>query len=107
MYRIKQLREENGISQRMLAKITGASPKAVNFWESGKVEPSAKFVCALADAFECSADYILGREDDFGNVNVMRELTEDEKLWLGLYSKLSNSQRKEAENFVGYLLSKI
>lgn len=71
------------------------------------VSPSAKFVCALADAFECSADYILGREDDFGNVNVMRELTEDEKLWLGLYSKLSNSQRKEAENFVGYLLSKI
>ena len=101
MYRIKQLREEKGISQRMLAKITGVSPKAVNFWESGKVEPSAKFVCALADAFECSADYILGREDDFGNVNVMRELTEDEKLWLGLYSKLSNSQRKEAENFVG------
>lgn len=52
MYRIKQLREEKNLSQRALANLIGASNKAVNFWETGKVEPSAKFICALADVFE-------------------------------------------------------
>lgn len=106
MYRITQLREETGLSQRALAKKAGASPKAVNFWESGKVEPSAKYICALADVFECSADYLLGREDDFGRVNVMHELSDGEKNWLALFSKLDPQQKEEARNFINYLLSK-
>lgn len=107
MYRITQLREERGLSQRALAKKIGASAKAVNFWESGKVEPSAKFICALADEFEVTCDYILAREDDLGNVNVMRELSNSEKYWLSFHSKLSPKQREEAINFINYLLNKI
>ncbi len=106
MYRIKQLREEMHISQRTLAKEVGVSPKAVNFWESGKVEPSAKCICALANVFEVSCDYLLGREDDLGSVNVMRELTDAEKSWLALFSKLDKQNRKEATNYIEYLLSK-
>lgn len=107
MYRIKQLREEKGLSQRALAKKIGASFKAVNFWENGKVEPSAKFICALADVFECTCDYLLGRSDDLGNVNVMRELSDEEKLLLGLYSKLDQKQGREVTDFISFLISKI
>ena len=106
MYRIKQLREEKGISQRALAKKIGASAKAVNFWESGKVEPSAKFILALADAFECTTDYILGREDDMGNVNVMRELTEDEKVILNVFSQMEKRERNELIDIARYLIKK-
>lgn len=107
MYRIKQLREELNISQRALATRIGASHKAVNFWETGKVEPSAKYVCALADVFECTCDYLLGREDDTGSVNVLRELTETEKQWLSLLSKLTKRQSEEAISYVSYLSTKI
>lgn len=107
MYRIKQLREEKRLSQRALAKQIGASAKAVNFWEQGKVEPSAKYICALADTFECSCDYLLGREDDLGVVNVMRELSEQEKLWLELFSKLKPAQRSSVQDYINYLISKI
>ena len=107
MYRIKQLSEEKGLSQRALAQKIGASFKAVNFWENGKVDPSAKFICALADVFECTCDYLLGRSDDFGNVNVMRELSAEEKLLLELYSKLDARQRKEVIDFMNFLISKI
>lgn len=107
MYRITQLREERGLSQRALAKKIGASPKAVNFWESGTVEPSAKFICALADEFEVTCDYLLAREDDLGNVNVMRELDENERHLLALYAKLSPKQREETVDFINFLLSKI
>ena len=106
MYRIRQLREEKNLSQRALANLIGASNKAVNFWEAGMVEPSAKFICALADVFECTTDYLLGREDDLGNVNVMRELTEDEKLWRSNFSKLTKKQSEEALNFVNYIRAK-
>ena len=97
MYRIRQLREDKKISQRALAEKIGVSFKAVNFWEQGKVEPSAKYIC----------DYLLGREDDFGNVNVMRELSEQEKLWLGLLSKLKPSQRVSVIDYINYLISKM
>lgn len=107
MYRIKQLREEKGISQRALAQKIGASAKAVNFWESGKVEPSAKFICALADVFECTCDYLLGRSDDLGNVNVMRGLSDTEKLLLELNSRLTPRQSEEALDFIGFLISRI
>lgn len=106
MYRISQLRKEKGMSQRTLAKLIGVSAKAVNFWESGKVEPSAKYICALADAFEVTCDYLLGREDDFGTVNVMRELTESEQCCLRLYGKLDRRQAEEAQDFMNYLISR-
>ena len=95
-----------GISQRTLAKLIGVSPKAVNFWESGTVEPSAKYVCAMADVFECTADYLLGRENEYGRVDVMRELTEKEKHWLQLLAKLDRRQCEEAANYVNYLIGK-
>lgn len=106
MYRITQLRTEKNLSQRALAKLIGASPKAVNFWESGKVEPSAKFILALADVFECTADYLLGREDDLGAVNVMRELTDEEKQIVTVFSKLDKKQKDEAASYLNYLATK-
>lgn len=106
MYRIKQLRGENKLSQRALAQKIGVSAKAVNFWESGKVEPSARSICALADEFACTCDFLLGREDDLGNVNVMKELSEAERQWLGLLQKLTARQQEELMNYALYLFNK-
>ena len=62
MLRIKSLRTKNNFSQRALAERIGSSQKAVDYWEKEKSEPTAKFICALADCFGCSADYLLGRD---------------------------------------------
>lgn len=103
MLRIKQLREERGWSQRALAARIGANPKTVNFWEREVSEPSAGFVVALADAFECTADYVLGRSDDLGVVNVQRELSGEEKNILSLYSALGREKRKQLTDFALFL----
>ena len=63
-------------------------------------------MCNILHKLYCTADYLLGREDDLGNVNVMRELTDDEKLLLSVFSKLSKKQREEALNFIDYVYSK-
>ena len=106
MNRIKTLRLEHDMSQRDLALRVGCSQKSVDCWEKGLSEPTAGFVCALADCFACSTDYLLGREDDFGVVRIEGELSEREKELLHLYSSLSEPQRQELFNYAGYLATK-
>ena len=61
---IKELRLEKNISQK-LADAIGVSQKAIDFWERGVNEPKASYIVKLADYFEVSADYILGRNNFF------------------------------------------
>ncbi len=63
MERIKELRQEKGFSQTTLAKAIGVSQKAIDYWERGVNEPKASYILALADFFEVSTDYLLGRKD--------------------------------------------
>ncbi|MCM1368524.1 MAG: helix-turn-helix domain-containing protein [Roseburia sp.] len=105
MLRIRTLRKERDISQRELAEHIGASQKSIDGWEKGKVEPTAKFICALSDFFGCSADYLLGREDDFGNVNVESDLTESEKKLLSDYRRLNDGEREQASKFMAFLIN--
>lgn len=61
--RLKELRQENGLSQSVLAQKIGVSQKAIDYWERGVNEPKATYIVKLADFFDVSADYILGREN--------------------------------------------
>ncbi len=62
---IKELRVEQKISQANLAKSIGVSQKAIDFWERGVNEPKASYIVKLADFFGVSADYLLGRDDNY------------------------------------------
>lgn len=59
--RIKELRSELGLTQSQLAKAIGVSQKAVDYWERGINEPKATYICRMAEFFNVSADYLLGR----------------------------------------------
>ena len=60
---IKELRIEKKISQSVLAKEIGVSQKAIDYWERGVNEPKASYIVKLADFFDVSADYLLGRKE--------------------------------------------
>ena len=68
--RLLELREERNLSQLDIADAINTSRTNIGRWEKGTNEPSSSALIALADYFECSIDYLLGREDDFGNVTV-------------------------------------
>ena len=106
MLRIKQLRLEKKLSQRALAAKIHTSQKAIDLWEKGITEPKAPVTIALANVFECTTDYLLGREDDFGAVNVMRDLSEDEKRYLYVYSKIDKRRREEVLTYAEYISQK-
>ncbi|MCM1305711.1 MAG: helix-turn-helix domain-containing protein [Bacteroides sp.] len=62
--RIKQLREEDGISQAKLAKAIGVNQSAIALWENGNRKPNSDAIIDLAAYFEVTTDYLLGVSDD-------------------------------------------
>ena len=61
--RLKELREEQGLSYRQLAKNTGFSNTAVRKWEKGIQIPNIETLVALSQYFNVSTDYLLGLVD--------------------------------------------
>jgi len=61
--RLKQLREERGLSQEKVGKEIGVSRYAVYSYEKEKAFPTAEGLIALADYFDITVDYLLGHSD--------------------------------------------
>ena len=57
------LRKENGISQAELADKLELSKKTIERLERGENNPKMETVCALANYFSVSVDYLLGKEE--------------------------------------------
>ena len=62
--KIKQLREARGLSQRDLGRMVGVNASAVNRWESGEKKPELVNLVRLADLFEVTLDYLMGRTEN-------------------------------------------
>src|SRR5262245_2414420 len=60
--RLRQAREDKGMSQAQLAERTGLQPSAVSHFEAGRRSPSFENLSVLADALGVSTDHLLGRE---------------------------------------------
>ena len=62
--RIKQLRLEKNLPQKDLAEYLGITVRGYQHYETGTRFPDIKGLQKLADYFQVSADYLLGRKDD-------------------------------------------
>lgn len=71
--KIKELRYENSLTQEQLAEILGIAKNTLCQYEKNKANPSLEIVLKIADYFGVSVDYLLGREDDFGNITIRSE----------------------------------
>lgn len=56
--RIRQLREEKGLTQEQLGKMVGTSRQAVNAIETEKSEPSIWLAYDISQAFGCSIEEV-------------------------------------------------
>ncbi len=90
--RLKLLRKEQNITQKMLSSVLNLSANCICEWEKGRSEPNIETLTKLSDYFGVSTDYLLGREDDFGNIVINSPaapvLTEEEKRLLTAFRKL-------------------
>lgn len=60
--RLRQLREENRLTQSELAKKLGITRSSVNAWEMGISVPSTQYIVELALLYRVSTDYLLGQD---------------------------------------------
>ena len=59
--RLRDLREDKDLSIRKLAEILHIQRTTYHNYETGKREIPTRFVVALADFYQTTTDYILGR----------------------------------------------
>ena len=62
--RLKQLRNDYQISQKDFAEAIGVAQQTVASWEVGRTEPSNLFLIEIADYFNVTTDYLLGRDEE-------------------------------------------
>lgn len=62
--RLKSLREESKYSQREVAEKLGISTSAYGYYEQGKTTPDTEMLLKLANLFQVTTDYLLGRSDE-------------------------------------------
>lgn len=63
MYRIKDLREDKGLSQQEIAKIIKTTQQQYSKIEMGKSDISGEKLMLLAEFYNVSVDYLLGLID--------------------------------------------
>lgn len=61
--RIKILRVASGLTQKQLAEILSIAEVSLQRFEYGTSRPSLDTLIALADYFDVSLDYLVGRSD--------------------------------------------
>jgi transcriptional regulator with XRE-family HTH domain len=59
--RLKQLRNEKDMTQEDLAKILNVKQQTVGGWETGRTEPDLSTLGLMAEFFDVTSDYLLGR----------------------------------------------
>lgn len=62
--RLAAMRKAHNISMAALGNHLSITDEAVRLMERGKRSPSFEVLCALADYFDVSIDYLVGRSDD-------------------------------------------
>lgn len=61
---LRRIRKQKKVTQVQAAQAAGVSEAMYQFYEYGKNEPTASVLIALADYFDVSLDYLVGRSDD-------------------------------------------
>lgn len=61
--RLKQLRKGKGVSARVAAELCGTSESVWRHYETGRSYSSIQVLLYIADYFNVSTDYLLGRTD--------------------------------------------
>ena len=61
--RLRELRQEQGMTQEALGQVIGVKNYSVYTYEKGRSYPDVAGLIAIADHFNVSIDYLVGRTD--------------------------------------------
>ena len=98
--RLKELRLENNLLQKDIAKKLNLTTSAYGYYEQGKRVPDSETIKILSDFYNVSSDYLLGISDT-RTYDVTMSLHSDTE-----YDDLPDEAKKEINNFIDYIKQK-
>lgn len=104
MNRIKQLREENKMTQIQLAEKMNKTQQTISLYENGTNEPDLDGYILLSKLFNCSVEYVAGKSNErhpYSNID-------SDLIRIGLskkdYGDPTENQLKQIDDFAKYVL---
>lgn len=100
--KIRELRVNRGLSQLKLAEVLGVSRSTIAMWETEASQPDNKALIDLANYFNTTVDYILGREYESALDNKV-ELDDLQFALYGEVKELSDEDKKKILDFAKFV----
>ena len=98
---LRTLISKKNITQKIIAENFNTTQQTVSRWLNGQNEPDITTLIKLADYFEISVDYLLGREDDYGIIQsgISSTLTKTQTELLRVFNLLSMEDQHQVIGF--------
>lgn len=106
--RLKNLRENKDLKQSQIADALHISQQNYSRYENGQVELPLGTLVQLADYFDVSVDYLLGRtmsQKDFDTIKDHKILDRPVHEVLNELNNMTANQQKSLFDYLGYLKS--
>ena len=104
MERLKELREIKGLNQQGLALKMSVSQSTISYYETGERTPDLDFLIQLADYFDVSIDYLVGRSN-IKKTNFHEEQNTSDINFYHDYLRLTKNQKRYVSSFLQGLLA--
>ncbi len=101
--RIKKLRENKNLNQLEFSKILNISNTTLSQYEAGNRTPSDEIKEKVADYFNVSVDYLLGRTEKY---SIEAEDSKEEKFFSFDVSNLPEEAIKQIEDYIEFVKQK-
>lgn len=98
--RIKELRKRKKLTQMEFAKQFNVATGTIGMWETGKREPSSNTLIKIAEFFNVSVDYLLGKEEKTPTID--EQMNDIEFALYGEVKDLTDEQKQEILDFVKF-----
>ena len=101
MFRLKELRLENGIKRSKMSADLGINAGTLANYENELRQAPYDYLVMFADYFDVSIDYLLGREGGGGVPLSGGALNSHEKTLISDYRQCSSTGKRRIEEYAG------
>ena len=101
-HRLRGLRDNRGFLQSEIAEYLNITQVAYSMYETGKRQMNFETLCRLAELYEVSTDYLLGRQEAIPSF-----LNEDERAVIAQYKMLNERAKDAVKNCLAFEHSQI
>lgn len=103
MENLRKLREQKKLTQLRLSIDVGVSQELISQYEIGTSKPNVDNLIKLANYFNCSTDYLLGRTNNFNPISNFENREIEHYDIIEKYDSLSSQNKKHFNSYLEHL----